>query len=129
MEEHKPYQERLKREPDFIVSYEIKPCEEMKSAKPGQGMRLDFLYEGDDPATDGVHMIWPEILDEDGKIIKDTTPGNIPQKGTANMWVVDEERRHIHAKRLIVGLKGQWVRGPFKLAEVTVTKIGSLQKC
>ena len=98
MEEHKPYQDRLHREPDFVVEYKLDPCDELKSSKPSQGMRVDFLYEGDDPSTDGVHMIWPELLDEAGNVIKDTTPGKMAEKGTANMWVVDEERRHIHAK-------------------------------
>ena len=129
MEDHKPYQERLKREPDFIVAYKIDLCEELKDSKPGQGMRVDFLYEGDDPSIDGVNMIWPEILDEQGNILKDTTPGNIPKEGTANMWVVDEDRRNIHAKRIKIGTKGQWVRGSFKLAQVEVIKLGSLQKC
>ncbi|MDP5192147.1 hypothetical protein, partial [Rheinheimera baltica] len=63
MEEHTPYEERTKRQPDFIVEYEINLAEEIKSAKPGQGMRVDFLYDGDDPQIEGVHMIWPEILD------------------------------------------------------------------
>jgi len=127
MRDHAPYQDRLNREPDFIVEYELDPCDEMKSSKPGQGMRVDFLYDGDDPSEDGIHMIWPELLDKDGEVILDTTPGNMDKAGKANMWVVDETRRIYHAKRLKVGTKGYWVRGAFRLANVTVVQIGSLQ--
>lgn len=95
MENHQPYQERLHREPDFVVEYEIDLCKELKDAKPGQGMRTDFLYEGDDPVVDGIHMIWPEILNEEGKFIMDLTPGAIPTKGKANMWVLNEMQRRI----------------------------------
>jgi len=66
MKDHTPYQERLKRIPDFVVEYELDLCEELKEAKPGQGMRVDFLYSGDDPQVEGVHKIWPELLDENG---------------------------------------------------------------
>lgn len=128
MEKHKPYQERLNREPDFVVEYVLDLCDELKDAKPSQGMRVDFLYDGDDPQKEGVHMIWPELLDELGNVVIDTTPGNMSKQGKANMWVVDETRRPIHAKRIKVGTQGYWVRGSMKLANVTVVKIGSL-KC
>lgn len=91
-------------------------------------MRVDFLYEKDDPVTDGVHMIWPEILDIKGHVIEDTTPGNIPQKGYANMWVVDEKRRPYHKGRIKVGTKGIWWRGG-RIAYVTVIQVGSLAEC
>jgi hypothetical protein len=119
MKEHTPYQFNLKRAPDFIVEYEIDLCEALKAAKPNQGMRVDFLYEGDDPQHDGVHMIWPEILDENGEIVLDTTPGTIAQKGKANMWIVDDTRRPYHADRIQVGTKGIWSRGG-RIAHVTV---------
>lgn len=125
MEEHTPYKERTNRQPDFIVKYEINLAEEIKNAKPNQGMRVDFLYDGDDPARDGIHMIWPEILDEYGEVFKDTSPGSIPQKGYANMWVISEERREYHHKRLEVGMKGTWWRGG-RVAYVSVVKINEL---
>jgi len=128
MEPHIPYQQNLNREPDFIVEYQLDPCDELKSAKPGQGMRLDFLYDGEDPELDGIHMIWPELLDEDGNVILDKTPGEMETKGKANMWIVNEERREIHKDRINIGTKGYWVRGPFKMASVTVTQIGSLKR-
>ncbi|MDP5191978.1 hypothetical protein, partial [Rheinheimera baltica] len=89
--------------------------------------RVDFLYDGDDPQIEGVHMIWPEILDENGKVIPDTTPGNIPPKGYANMWVLSDERREYHRKRLKIGTKGTWWRGG-RVAYVTVVQVNAL-KC
>ncbi|GGZ96579.1 hypothetical protein GCM10008090_01020 [Arenicella chitinivorans] len=126
MEPHIPYEERTKRQPDFIVEYEVDLAEEIKNAKPGQGMRVDFLYDGDDPQVEGVHMIWPEILDESGRVITDTTLGNIPKKGYANMWVLSDERRIYHHERLKVGTKATWWRGG-RVAYVTVVKVSALE--
>ncbi|MEQ3515731.1 hypothetical protein ABMY35_20625 [Pseudoalteromonas sp. BZB3] len=123
---HSPYEDVQNRQPDFIVEYEIDLCNELKNAKPHQGMRTDFLYHGDDPQADGIYMIWPELLDENGQVIEDTTPGNAPYKGTANMWILSDEMRDFHRKRIKVGTRGYWVRGPFKVASVTVIKLGEL---
>lgn len=125
IEEHTPYEVRSGRKADFIVKYEIDLAEEIKSAKPNQGMRVDFLYDGDDPSVDGVHMIWPEILDESGKVIRDTTPGNISLKGYANMWVVDDDRREYHHQRITVGTKGTWWRGG-RIAYVKVVQVNAI---
>lgn len=127
MEEHVPYQANLKRSPDFIVSYEIDLCKELKGALPGQGMRIDFLYEGDDPLKDGVHMIWPEILNTKGQVILDKTPGRIDQCGYANMWILDESRRDYHRGRLQPGTKGIWYRGG-RIAFVEVVQLVGLQE-
>ncbi|WNZ57610.1 hypothetical protein QT397_09785 [Microbulbifer sp. MKSA007] len=126
MKEHIPYEERCGRKPDFVVRYKIDLSEENKNAKPGQGMRVDFLYDGDDPQVEGIHMIWPEILDEDGRVIRDTTPGNIPNEGFANMWILIEERREYHHKRLKIGTKGTWWRGG-RIANVTVVQINAVK--
>ena len=121
---HSPYEEDQNRQPDFIVEYEIDLCEELKDAKPHQGMRTDFLYHGDDPQVDGIYMIWPELLDVNGGVIEDTSPNSVPNKGTANMWILSDEMREYHLKRLKVGTKGFWVRGSFKVANVTVIRLG-----
>lgn len=126
MKAHIPYEERSGRKPDFVVKYKIDLSEENKNAKPGQGMRVDFLYDGDDPQVEGIHMIWPEILDEDGRVIRDTTPGNIPNEGFANMWILNEERREYHHKRLKIGTKGTWWRGG-RIANVTVVQINAVK--
>ncbi|WP_444898165.1 hypothetical protein [Microbulbifer sp. SSSA005] len=126
MKAHIPYEERSGRKPDFVVRYMIDLSEENKNAKPGQGMRVDFLYNGDDPQVEGIHMIWPEILDEDGRVIRDTTPGNIPNEGFANMWILSEDRREYHHKRLKIGTKGTWWRGG-RIANVTVVQINAVK--
>ncbi|TMP23085.1 hypothetical protein CWB99_23615, partial [Pseudoalteromonas rubra] len=119
------YKDFLNRHPDFIVEFEIDLCDEMKNAKPYQGMRTDFLYHGDDPQIDGIYMIWPELLDEDGIPIEDESPGSLPIKGKANMWIVSEEMREYHLNRLEIGTKGYWVKGPYKIANVTVIEFGA----
>ena len=122
MKQHTPYQERLQRDPDFIVEYAIDLAEELKEAKPHQGMRIDFLYQGDDLQTDGVHMIWPELLDKNGLVILDARPEAIEKSGKANMWIVMDERREYHRSRLKIGTKGMWWRGG-RVAHVTVVEI------
>ncbi|WP_444915879.1 hypothetical protein [Microbulbifer sp. TRSA007] len=126
MKAHIPYEERSGRKPDFVVKYKIDLSEENKNAKPGQGMRIDFLYDGDDPQVEGIHMIWPEILDEDSRVIRDTTPGNIPNEGFSNMWILSEERSEYHHNRLKVGTKGTWWRGG-RIANVTVVQINAVK--
>lgn len=121
---HTPYQDLLARKPDFIVEYNIDLDEEIKNAKPTQGMRVDFLYEEDRPEIEGIHMIWPEILDKNGDVILDDTPGQVPLSGLANMWIVSEERINYHLSRLQIGTKGFWYRGG-KVANVTVIKINA----
>ncbi|MDO6526753.1 hypothetical protein Q4519_13765 [Motilimonas sp. 1_MG-2023] len=109
------------------MEYEIDLCDELKGAKPAQGMRVDFLYEGDNPQVEGVHMIWPELLDENCDVILDTTPGYIAKRGKANMWVVDETRRPYHAERIKVGSKGTWWRGG-RIARLTVIDAEGLKR-
>jgi len=119
---HTPYSESSGRGADFEVEYKLDIDPELREIKPSQGMRSDFLYEGDDPKTDGIYMIWPELLDKDGKVILDKriTPEN---SGTATMWIFSPEIRDVHRNRIKVGTKGRWVVGSKTLARVTVTKI------
>lgn len=120
------YENTLNLQPDFVVEYEIDLCNELKNAKLYQGMRTDFLYEGDDPKTNGVHMIWPELLDENGLVIQEKTLGSVSIRGQANMWIVSENMREYHLERLKVGTKGFWVSGLYKVANITVIKLGAL---
>lgn len=120
---HKPYAESTGMLPDFEVEYELDIDPELSSVKPCQGMRCDFLYEGDDPATNGIHMIWPEILNDEGGVILDKRIA-IPHSGRATMWIGQHESRvTVHRNRIRVGVKGYWVIGSKKLAKVEVTKI------
>ncbi len=120
---HTPYCEKMNGEPDFEVSYTIDPDPEVADIKPKQGLRCDFMYDGDDPKIDGIYMIWPEFLDEDGNIIADKTI-DVDPVGKANMWILRPEiRDQIHRGRIKVGTKGFWVAGSMKIARVEVTKI------
>ncbi|NVJ50513.1 MAG: hypothetical protein HWE11_09005 [Gammaproteobacteria bacterium] len=96
--------------PDFVVEYRWKPEKEVSMCKPFQGIRSDFLYEGDNPKSDGIHMIWPEFLDYSGNVIlqKET---EVEEKGFANMWILMKERASYHNERIKVGTKGYMVVG------------------
>ena len=120
---HIPYSESSGRSADFEVEYVFDIDPELSKVKPSQGIRCDFLYDGDDPKIDGIHMIWPEFLDKYGDIITDKTI--FPDKsGKATMWILSSEgRENIHRNRLEVGTEGRWVAGSKTLARVTVTKI------
>jgi len=123
---HKPYNKVMGRGADFEVEYKFDIAPQLEGVKPGQGMRCDFLYEGDEPKTDGIHMIWPELLDSAGNIIEDKTIEPDSQ-GRATMWILSSSAREsIHRERIKVGTKGYWVIGSSILAKVTVTKILSL---
>jgi len=119
---HIPYSQTTGLVPDFEVSYEISPSNEIDRVSPKQGLRCDFMYEGDNPKIDGIYMIWPEFLNKDGSIITDKTV-DIDLIGRANMWILRSETRQIHRKRIKVGIKGYWMAGSMKIARVEVTKI------
>ena len=118
-EPHEPYIEKFGRNPDFIVEYVWNPDPEYMEAKRFQGMRSDFLYEGDDPAVDGIHMIWPEFLDSSGQVILQRDE-EVSAEGYANMWILMDERNPYHEKRMKPGTKGHMVAGSKILADVTV---------
>lgn len=44
------------------------------------------MYEGDDPSKDGIYMIHPEFLDEDGQAIGEELA--VPLEGKASMWIM-----------------------------------------
>ena len=76
---HIPYFERTGKLPDFEVEYEFDIDPELGLIKPRQGMRCDFLYEGDDPKVHGINIIWPELWDKEGNVLlnKDIAPPNL----------------------------------------------------
>ena len=120
---HIPYASATGKPPDFEVEYEICINPEVEEIHFTQGARCDFLYEGDDPAIDGIHMIWPEFLDKKGQVILDKKK-QLDMAGRATMWILmDEMRESVHQKRIKVGAKGYWVVGSKKVAKVVVTKI------
>jgi hypothetical protein len=120
---HTPYEQVSGHIADFEVIYEILIDSKYEGLKSGQGMRCDFLYDGEDPRKDGIHMIWPELLDGKGYVITDkhVIPEN---KGKATMWIISNDSRvKYHQKKIKVGTKGYWVVGSTKLAKIEVTKI------
>lgn len=110
---------------DFEAEMVILPEQEggRKSA-PFNGIRWDFLYEGDKP-TESLYMIWPEFVD--GK--DDAIPRDVPLKGTlrARMYIVDRKLADaLHRDRIKVGTKFFAMEGACKVAKGMVTKITGL---
>jgi len=120
--EHEPYRNNFKRETDFIVEYEW--CSST-SVKPFQGMRSDYLYAGNGKEDDFICMIWPEFLDEKGRVILNKE-NELNKKGYANMWVMMDERRPYHKERIKEGIVGYMVGGSLKIAKTVVIQVGSL---
>lgn len=87
-------------------------------------MRSDFLYEGDDPAEDGIWCIYPEFEDSAGKIVDEND--SVKEEGTATMWILFQENRDYHRHRLNQGSRGYMVSGTRKIAEVEVLEILAL---
>lgn len=118
---HSPYS-AAGQSPDFEVEYEIEVDPELSDITIAQGVRCDFLFDGEDPKVDGVYMIWPEFLDDNGSVIinKKLLP---EKKGHATMWIGDVKTKRKIRDRLTLGSKGYWVVGSKKIAKVTVSKI------
>ena len=115
------YSEKTGLLPDFEVSYRFLSREEGgRETRPYPHTRWDFLYEGDDPQVEGVNMIWPEVIDEEGHVLPE---GEIPIEGRALMFVVMAERRPFHFAKVKEGAKGYFVEGARKVAVCTVTKV------
>jgi len=109
------------RSADFEVRYRfLTPGEGGRSSPPRQHIRFDFLYEGDDPQRDGVFMIWPEFIDDEGHPRPD---GEVPVEGLAHMFILVPEMRPKHQRRISVGARGFMVEGPKRVAECQVTRV------
>jgi len=106
---------------DFEVRYRfLTPAEGGSRSPPRQHIRWDFLYEGDDPQRDGLFMIWPEFLDDEGN---PRPEGEVPPEGLAHMFILMPEMRPTHRRRITVGTRGFMVEGPKKVAECQVTRL------
>lgn len=115
------YTQRTGRPADFLVCYRfLSTTEGGRSTPPHQHVRWDFLYEGDDPLIDGVHMIWPEFVDAAGDVLPE---GEVPAVGMAQMFVVNRERTSFHQSRIRIGVRGFFMEGARKVAECEVTAI------
>jgi len=117
----KTYSELTGRRPDFEVCYRfLSRLEGGRKMSPHQHTRWDFLYEGDDPKTNGISMIWPEFISPSGAILPE---GEIPIDGKALMFIVTAEGRPFHKQRITIGTRGFFVEGPRKVAECQVVAI------
>jgi hypothetical protein len=113
------YATRSGRDPDFRVRYRwIREQHGTAHQRAFQHMRSDFLYDGDDPTREGIHMIWPEFEVEIGTPLEEGD--EVPPEGTATMWILDPELRSYHGARLAPGVRGFLVVGVRKIAEVEV---------
>lgn len=121
------YEEIRGYKPDFVVSYRLYSPSEGGRKVTYQHLRCDFMYEGDDPVKDGIFMIHPEFIDQDGCPLGEELP--VPLEGKATMWVlVPEMRASIHCSRITVGTRGHFMEGPRKIGDVTVERIVALRE-
>ncbi|MBL4736377.1 MAG: hypothetical protein JKY18_13770 [Flavobacteriales bacterium] len=70
-------------------------------------------------------MIHPEFLDDLGELIMDLET-QVPESGTARMWIFDDEMRPYHQKRIVVGTTGYMQEGGKKAAKCKVVEIAGL---
>jgi hypothetical protein len=90
---------------------------------PHQHIRWDFLYDGDDPAIDGIWIIWPEFLSASGQVLSE---GVIPSAGRALMYIVNPDMKPYHRGRIYIGTRGAFMEGSRKVGICEVVKIHGL---
>jgi len=121
------YRERSGRQADFRVRYRfLTEAEGGRHSLPFQHIRSDFLYEGDDPTTDGVWCIWPEFLGPAGHVIPEDE--RVPAEGLADMFILNDDLRPEHRLRIRAGTKGFFVEGARRTAACEVVEVLSLNR-
>ena len=118
------YAEQRGHPADFEVRYRFFTSGEggRLSGPSWQHYRCDWAYESDDTAQDGIFMIWPEFLAEDGSIQPEGSP--VPWSGDATMWIlIPELRERIHRSRIREGVCGYFMEGSRRVAEAVVTRV------
>jgi hypothetical protein len=117
---HKPYETIFNHPCDFRISYRfLTKAEGGLTNLPMQGVRLDFSYEHPNREKDGGFMIWPEFENQKGDVEFD---GPVLQQGFAKMWIIKDELRSYHQKRITKGLSGFLLEGK-KVAECEIVEI------
>ena len=102
------YTAQFGRPPDFRVTYRLYTAEEGGRKTPAyQGIRWDFRYE-DKAISTHTHMIWPEFLAPDGKVLP---PGPLPAFGQANMFCLTAGPQLLHRQYIRPGVRGYFVEG------------------
>ena len=112
---------------DFEAEYVFLTREEGgRQAPPFQGYRCDFMYEGD-PPEDGVFMIWPRFLNDEGNELPDGAP--VAVSGMAQMFIVSPKLRgELHQKRIKEGTGFFMVEGTRKVAKGKVRRVLALHE-
>jgi len=83
------------------------------------------MYEEDEPAAEGVFMIWPEVVSESGAPLP---VGEVPKMGKAAMFIVNSDMRPLHEARVAVGVRGYFMEGAKRVAEVEVCELLALNR-
>jgi hypothetical protein len=100
---HIPYEEIVKRKPDFRVRYRFySPEEGGRYLLPYQGIRSDFWYDHPDHKANGqsLFIIWPEFENERGEVITDKSMP-VLQSGTGRMWIINDQLISYHKGKKI----------------------------
>ena len=116
----KTYEEIRDRPPDFVVKYSLYAPSEGGRKVTFQHLRCDFMYHGDDPKVDGISMIHPEFLGDNGVPVGDEMP--VSPEGHASMWILIPAARKAHQSRIQIGTRGYFMEGSRKIGEVVVEK-------
>src|SRR4051812_41788226 len=115
-------------EPDFEVRYRFLTPDEggRQTGPPYQGSyRSDWAYDGDDISRTGIHMIWPEFVDDHGAVLP--RDAHVAVAGHARMWIVSSDMRAlVHQARIREGVRGYFMEGSRRVAEAVVTRIIAL---
>jgi translation elongation factor EF-Tu-like GTPase len=96
---------RLYKQPDdFEAIIRIFSADEGgRMTPPFNGIRWDFAYAEDDVPTTGLHMIWPDFIDEAGDSLPTDQALPIGVALQARMTVVvDDMRSELHRERIAV---------------------------
>jgi len=126
MEAHTPYQTVKGQPPDFIVEYLILTEEEGgRKTPPFQGVRWDFWYEHEENKDGWLFVIWPEFLEESGRVITQMDKP-VPTSGKAQMWIINDDMRKYHQGKIHVGMKANAHEGPRVVAKYVVTELAGL---
>ena len=103
------------RDPDFRVKYTWVN----QSQRLFQYMRSDFRYADDD---NQIYAIYPEFEGSDFNIL--AKEAEIPEEGTATMWILFEEMKDkIHRDKIKVGTRAFMVSGAKVIGKIEVLEI------
>lgn len=114
------------RQDDFEAEITIlTEAEGGRKTPPLNGIRWDFMYDGDD-IKDGLYMIWPEFTDSEGNAIPKDMP--LVGKYRARMHILNREMAEtFHRNRIKPGIKFFSMEGPHKVATGVILKVTGLK--